>query len=104
RVLNVAQDVIDDTGKRSQSLASAKTAYTYDGLGNVKQLRELAEVQGNAETWETTDIAYDKLGRETKREGVSFIDYQGAPVRPTNETEYTGLGGISQRIQRGKNN
>ncbi|MGM9485073.1 hypothetical protein ACS5PN_28040 [Roseateles sp. NT4] len=107
RILGVTQDLIDADGTRSVSVDRvAKTAYSYDGLGHVTQVRELAAVQGQGqgqvETWETTDIGYDGLGREIKRQGVSFKDWEDETVRPTDETEYDGLSNVARRIQRGK--
>ena len=102
-VLDAAQDYIDATGKRVTKAASAITQYSYNGLGAMTQVRELAlELSNGIQQWEVTDIGYDALGREIHREAPGYVDYEGATVRPTTDIQYDGLGNISRRIQRGK--
>jgi YD repeat-containing protein len=103
RVLNVAQNHVDSTGTRTQALATATTRYSYNGLGQVTQLSELAAKLGSTDTWEVSDISYDALGRETRRQGVEFTDWEGSTVRPTTDVEYNGLGEVVRRVLRGKN-
>ncbi|WP_235537658.1 LysM peptidoglycan-binding domain-containing protein [Pelomonas sp. Root1217] len=102
RLLNVAQDTIDASGTRTQSTTTAITRYQYNGLGAVTQTQALAAEVGTTLTWEQTDISYDSLGRETRREAPGYRDFEGADVRPTTDTEYDGLGQVKRRIQRGK--
>jgi YD repeat-containing protein len=101
RVLQVAQDFVDATGKRTKSTAAAITRYEYDGLGHVVKIKELAAQLGADQTWEVSDFYYDGLGREIERKGVAFIDWRGSSVRPTTAVEYSGLGDVARRIQRG---
>ncbi|MGM9481545.1 hypothetical protein ACS5PN_10175 [Roseateles sp. NT4] len=102
RVLNVAQDYVSSNGTRTQSTSDAITQYAYNGLGAVKQIKELASVVGNTQTWEQTDIGYDLLNREIRRETPAFVDFENQQVRPTTDTEYDGLGQVIRSIKRGK--
>ncbi|KQV89386.1 DUF6531 domain-containing protein [Pelomonas sp. Root1237] len=102
RLLNVAQDTVDASGTRTQSTTTAITRYQYNGLGAVTQTQALAAEVGTTLTWEQTDITYDALGRETRREAPGYVDYLNANVRPTTDTEYDGLGQVRRRIQRGR--
>jgi YD repeat-containing protein len=104
RLLNVAQDLVDASGKRTKSTAAAITRYEYDGLGHVLKQKELAAQLGSDQTWEVSDVSYDKLGRETRRQGVAFTDWKNASVRPTTDLEYNGLGDVVRRILRGQDN
>ncbi len=104
RVKDVAYDYVDIQGKRSSGTADAVTTYTYNGLGAVTQIRELATATGGAQgpqVWEQTDIQYDNLDRETLRIAPGFKDYLGNPVNPRTQQIYDGLGRVVQSIRRG---
>jgi YD repeat-containing protein len=106
-VLHVVSAQVSVTGEVTQRAVadSAITAYDYDGLGNVTRQRERVEVlaDGVSSLWNVTDIAYDKLGREIKRQSPGFTGYEGTTVRPTQEQEYNSLGNVARSIQRGTN-
>ncbi|HET7864986.1 MAG TPA: hypothetical protein VFL86_11330, partial [Burkholderiaceae bacterium] len=98
QVLQVDFATVDDAGATRTGTASAITAYRYDGLGHVTQLRERIGL----DLWQTTEVAYDSLGREIQRLAPGFVDHQNQDVRPTTQTEYDGLGRTRRVIQRGK--
>jgi YD repeat-containing protein len=105
-LLNVAYAHVLDSGTRVARTAHAVTRYAYNGLGMVRQIQErVGELDDVATTsvWQTTDIEYDALGRETRRLSPGFVDHEGASVRPQADTEYDGLGRTSRHLQRGKN-
>jgi YD repeat-containing protein len=104
-VLNVAYDYVDGNGALTRRITSAVTQYAYNGLGNVTHKQErVAELSdGTTSIWNNTDIQYDLLGREVRRQSPGYADYLGNAVRPTQDTEYDGLGHVSRTLQRGAN-
>jgi YD repeat-containing protein len=102
-VLSVAYDYVDGSGTITSRVSNAVTVYRYDGLGNVTRKEErVAELADDATNiWNVTDIRYDKLGRETRRQSPGYADYLGASVRPTMDIEYDGLGNVRRSIRRG---
>ena len=104
-VLNVAFTHVDAaaSGRVVAAMASAVTAYTYDGMGQVTQVRQrvAAGADAGSEVWQVTDIGYDALGRETQRAAPGYTDATGRSVRPVTDTEYDGLGHLARTLQRG---
>jgi hypothetical protein len=101
-VQNVAFDYVDVSGGLLHSAADAISLYTYDGLGNLTKQQDLyARFGDGSGAWNQTDIQYDKLGREIRRQSPGYVDYLGATVRPTVDTEYDGLGNVRRTIRRG---
>ncbi|MBB5020603.1 YD repeat-containing protein, partial [Chitinivorax tropicus] len=111
RIRGVEFDRIVDTNTGTSTLtpgsgrgaqADAITRYTYDGLGNVTQISQLASTSNQGEVWETTDLTLDNWGRETRRLAPGY--QSGSQfLRPQTDTRYDGLGHIQQLIQRGLN-
>ncbi|HEX8029263.1 MAG TPA: LysM peptidoglycan-binding domain-containing protein [Vicinamibacterales bacterium] len=103
RVLGVDMQYVDADGSIRTVTGNAVTAYSYNGLGNVTQIRERVALAANGrdEVVNVTDIAYDKLGRETRRQSPAFVDVGGVARRPTTDTEYDGVGDVTRVIQRG---
>jgi YD repeat-containing protein len=103
RTLNVAYEYVNTQGARIQGSADAVTTYRYDGLGHVLTTSERVAVlgDGSTELWNTTDIVYDRLGRQTRVQAPGYKDFTGQDVRPVSDTEYDGLGNIRRQIERG---
>ncbi|SFC97263.1 RHS repeat protein, partial [Collimonas sp. OK412] len=93
--LNLVTSSINGSGGLVTATGAATTRYAYDGLGNVI---EKTEANGDVSDW-----IFDAMGRQTRAQGASFIDFEGASVRPTTDTVYDGLGNVQQSIVRGKN-
>lgn len=92
--LNVAiADVNATTGGLTENTVSTTLTTQYNGLGKITQQ---TDSQSNVTNW-----TYDGLGRQTKEELPSFVDYLGATVRTTTETRYDGLGNIRSQTQKG---
>lgn len=93
--LNLVSSNLNGTGGLVTATGAATTRYVYDGLGNVT---EKTEANGDVSDW-----IFDAMGRQTRSQGASFIDFEGASVRSTTDTVYDGLGNVQQSIVRGKN-
>ncbi|AMO95566.1 RHS Repeat family protein [Collimonas fungivorans] len=93
--LNLVSSSINGSGGLVTATGAATTRYVYDGLGNVT---EKTEANGDVSDW-----IFDAMGRQTRTQGASFIDFEGVLVRPTTDTLYDGLGNVKQSIVRGKN-
>ncbi|RZL03690.1 MAG: RHS repeat protein [Rubrivivax sp.] len=78
--------------------ALAQTKYEYNGLNHVTK-----KTEAGTDT-EVTDWTYDKLGRETKKQGAKFKDYTATAdeVRQTTGTEYNALGLTARTTEHGK--
>lgn len=105
RVKDVASEYVDSAGVRIQYTADAVTGYSYDGLGNVTQIRErVVEFANGTSMANVTDVFFDKLGRQIRRQAPGYADHTGVAVRPTSDTEYNGLGNVARAIERGLDN
>jgi YD repeat-containing protein len=104
RVKGVAFEYTNASGALQSGKEDAVTWFTVDGLGHITQMRErVAKLADGSNVWNTTDISYDNMGREIKRQSPGFTGFQGTTVRPTTTTEYNGLGAVSRTLQRGAN-
>lgn len=93
--LNLVSSSLNGSGGLVTATGAATTRYVYDGLGNVI---EKTEANGDVSDWN-----FDAMGRQTRTQGASFVDFQGTLVRPITDTVYDGLGDVTQSIVRGKN-
>lgn len=96
-VKSVASVQVSQTGDVIKRNGDAVVEYDYNGLGSITQLREYVGDGSSV----STDFEYDKLGRETLRQGVSYFDKNGATVRQRTVTQYDGLGSVKSSTQLG---
>ena len=103
RVKNVAFDYVAADGTRSTHTSDSVTDFTYNGLGDItEQSDRVAELSDNlTNVWNITDYTYDKLGRRVEELDPTYVDFTGASVRTTRDTEYDGLGNVHRTLQRG---
>jgi YD repeat-containing protein len=99
RTLNVVYSEVDAlSGNLTEKTGTVRTRYVYDGQGNV--------TKRISATQEVTDLAYNQQGRLTRTQGAETAawDNPNQKVRPTQDTEYNGLGQEVRSIQRGTDN
>jgi YD repeat-containing protein len=98
RVLNVASGAVDANGILTPAANTARTEYVYNGLGLVTT----ETLYTSATSTETTNKAYDLVGRIIREQKPTITDYQDVSVRPTVDFEYDGLNNVRRQIARGK--